>query len=282
MVYQSSHQFPKRTGHNWRVFSPQKCWIMLDILGTTSISIHSISRFLPQRLQWVNRQGISFFGVGHDGQLQSTSKGDVSRVVNSRVVTSRHESSRVTRLGKRCSPTLEFPSIFGRSSPDFHWFPQISTGLDHWTNSFSERRVTPGFFQLLQGHFHVVLLRGPSSDGQELRQRGTQIPVRRLEAPIPTQSIQSKIAKIPQKSIQKSIQNAMEKNKHKSRTQFQHSSFVSIQNPSKVVNTISTLQFTIWPPFDHPIQSTSHLWKRHISRGSSGIHQLCRKILWIL
>ena len=34
----------------------------------------TISSFLPQRLQGVYPQGISFFGsVGHDGQLQSTS-----------------------------------------------------------------------------------------------------------------------------------------------------------------------------------------------------------------
>ena len=224
----------------------------------------------------------------HESSRVVTSRHESSRVVtsrheSSRVVTSRHESSRVVTSHE----TWETMQSYTRISIDFSLqsrFPQISTDFHwtHWTNNVSFSRVTPGFFQLLQGHFHVVLLRGPSRDGQELRQRGTQIPVRRLEAPIPTQSIQSKIAKIPQKSIQKSIQNAMEKNKHKSRTQFQHFSFVSIQNPSKVVNTISTLQFTIWPPFDHPIQSTSHLWKRHISRGSSGIHQLCRKILWIL
>ena len=253
------------------VFSPQKCWIMGRIFWgppkKTIPSPDSSHRDCNESTARVSRSS-ELDTMGNSNPPQKVMCHESSRVVTS------HETWETMQSYTRISIDFSLQSRFPQISTDFHW--------THWTNNVSFSRVTPGFFQLLQGHFHVVLLRGPSRDGQELRQRGTQIPVRRLEAPIPTQSIQSKIAKIPQKSIQKSIQNAMEKNKHKSRTQFQHFSFVSIQNPSKVVNTISTLQFTIWPPFDHPIQSTSHLWKRHISRGSSGIHQLCRKILWIL
>ena len=127
----------------WRCmafFSSQKCWIMGRIFWgppkKTIPSPDSSHRDCNESTARVSRSSeLDTMGnsnppqkvMCHESSRVVTSRHESSRVVtsrheSSRVVTSRHESSRVTRLGKRCSPTLEFPSIF-RSSPDFHRFP---------------------------------------------------------------------------------------------------------------------------------------------------------------